>query len=232
MLQFLPSEPFLSNELEPLISKKSKESNNKNRATMAISYTALGIHVIWTVLFIILFTTQDSIGKVETRPVENNWWTYDETTKTLTIHANVVEIGHSRELRSNKLLKSTVSNRLVVHGDVESSTANIVSNLLFHGLPIEHVLKQGPPGVTGAQGSKGDTGETGPSGSKGDTGAVGAQGAQGFKGDTGETGAQGPQGDTGENIWWTYDEDKRQLNLLTDVVDTGTIIAKNFHIKD
>ena len=329
MLQFLQSKPLLTNELEPLISKKSKEL--KKNTTRTISYASLGVHFIWTVLFIILFTTQDSTVKVETRPVENNWWTFDETTKILTIHANVVEIGQPRELRSNKLLKATVSNRLIVHGDVKSSTVNIDSNLMLHGLPIENVLKQGPPGETGPSGSKGDTGavgetgskgatgetgpsgskgdtgavgetgskgdtgavgetgskgdtgavgetgskgdtgavgETGPSGSKGDTGAVGDTGPSGSKGDTGavgdtgpsgskgdtgavgetgskgdtgetgpsgskgDTGAVGETGDSGENVWWTYDKEKHQLNLLTDVVDTGTIIAKNFHIKD
>ena len=314
MLQLLPSKPLLTNELEPLISKKSKEL--KKNTTRTISYASLGVHFIWTVLFIILFTTQDSTVKVETRPVENNWWTFDETTKILTIHANVVEIGQPRELRSNKLLKATVSNRLIVHGDVKSSTVNIDSNLMLHGLPIENVLKQGPPGETGPSGSKGDTGavgetgskgatgetgpsgskgdtgavgetgskgdtgavgetgskgdtgavgetgskgdtgaigETGPSGSKGDTGAVGDTGPSGSKGDTGavgetgskgdtgetgpsgskgDTGAVGETGDSGENVWWTYDKEKHQLNLLTDVVDTGTIIAKNFHIKD
>ena len=247
MLRFLPSKSE---------SRKTLLSNVPARpVTNIISYVSLGLHVVWIVLFIVVFMNQQDhthgrqLVEVSTSNA-TDWWTYDETSKTLLIHADIVKIGQSEKLNSKRLLKAAAgTSKLIIHGELQSSTANIVSNILFHGLPIESSVK-GTKGDTGSQGAKGDTGsqgakgDAGPQGAKGDDGAKGDAGPQGVKGDAGANGDAGgkgdvgPQGekgavgDTGEGVWWTYDKDLKKLNLLTDVVDTGSIIATEFNIKD
>ena len=220
MLRFLPGE----SPKEKLLPKTKQNTSN------IISYVSLGIHVIWIGLFIVVFmnredhTHQRHLVEVSADNA-TDWWTYDKTSKTLIINADIVKIGQPKILNSKRLLKASGTSKLVIHGELESSTVNIASNILFHGLPIEKSI-QGPKGDTGP---KGDAGTQGPRGPKGDAGA------QGPKGDAGAQGVQGPQGapgNTGEGIWWTYNSDLKQLNLLTDVVDTGSIIATEFNIKD
>ena len=303
MLRFLPSE---SGE-EKLLPKNVPARSITN----IVSYVSLGMHAVWVVLFVVVFMNQGN-DTHEQHMVEvsaansTNWWTYDETSKTLVIHADIVKIGQPKVLNSKILLQASHTSKLVIHGAIESSSANIASDILFHGLPIENSIQgpkgdagprgaqgpqgsqgvkgddgaqgpqgsqgvkgddgaQGPQGVKGLkgdagaqgpQGVKGDAGAQGPQGVKGDAGAqgpqgvkglkgdAGAQGPQGVKGDTGpqgvkglkgDTGPQGVKGDageTGQGVWWTYDEQSHQLNLLTDVVDTGSIIATEFNIKD
>ena len=299
MLRFLPSES----------GKEEKNLLLKNvparPVTNIISYVSLGLHVVWIVLFIVFFMNQQDhthgrhLVEVSTSNA-TDWWTYDGTSKTLLIHADIVKIGQTKKLNSKRLLKAAGTSKLVIHGEIESSTANIASNILFHGLPIESSFKgakgdAGPQGVKGDAGAKGDAGPQGvkggdgPQGAKGDAGAKGddgakgdagtqgvkgdagthgakgddgTQGAKGAKGDVGPQGAKGANGDagtqgakgakggagpqgvkgdagdkgdageTGEGVWWTYDKNLKQLNLLTDIVDTGSIIATEFNIKD
>ena len=293
MLRFLPSETV---EKQPLLSQ------NKKKVSTIISYVSLGLHVVWVVLFIVIFMKPHAHERrlVEVNAPNStsaNWWTYDDTSKTLIIHADTVKIGHPTVLTSKRLLKASGTSKLVIHGAIESSSANIASDIMFHGFPIENII-QGAKGDTGPQGFKGDTGASGVQGEagvkgeagapgvqgeagapgvqgeagvKGDVGAPGVQGEAGVKGDAGEAGvkgdvgaqgakgeagasgsngeqgakgeagasgsngeqgAKGDAGETGEGVWWTYDKDLKQLNLLTDIVDTGTIIATEFNIKD
>ena len=191
------------------VEKATVEGLPKNISNI-VSYVSLGIHVIWIVLFIVVFMNHDDHTH-ERRLDTGNWWTFDETLNTLIIHAEIVKIGQPKplHLHSKRLLTATDfpvtgTSKLVIHGAIESSSAKITSNILFHGLPIENYI----------QGPKGDTGEVGGVGSKGDTGE------------------QGVSSNTGEGVWWTYDPNLNQLNLLTDVLDTGTIIASEFNIKD
>ena len=58
------------------------------------------MHLVWTVLFIVVFLNQDvQVHKrslVEVAANDNGkWWTFDEHTKTLLIHADV---GQNREV--------------------------------------------------------------------------------------------------------------------------------------
>ena len=153
MLRFLPS--------ESQDEKKTLLSNNvpARSVTKIISYVSLGLHVIWIILFIVVFMNQQDhthgrqLVEVSTSNA-TDWWTYDETSKTLLIHADIVKIGQPKKLNSKRLLKAAGTSKLVIHGEIESSTANIASNILFHGLPIESSVK-GAKGDAGPQGVKG-----------------------------------------------------------------------------
>ena len=211
MLHFLPSQ----DEKKQLLSKNVA----KRPVTNIVSYVSLGLHVVWIALFVVVFMHHDKHTHVRnlvevSANNDSSWWTYDEKSKTLTIHANIVKIGQTNGLNSKRLLKATSTSKLVIHGAIESSSVNVANNILFHGLPIETSI-QGPKGDTGAQGAtgtKGDTGPQGATGTKGDigpqgapgaNGATGAQGAPGTKGDTGAqgtTGAKGEKGDTGDAV--------------------------------
>ena len=187
-------------------------------------YVSLGLHIICISLISYLFVkpephqTHRQLINIQTNN-DTSWWTFNSETKTLHIHAQVVTIGQSTLGRS-RLLKTGPSAKLVVHGDVESRSVDVLANMLFHGAPIQNSMKGdvGPPGVsgspgvrgdtgspgvrgdTGSPGIKGDTGNTGPSGVKGDTGAPGVSGSPGVKGDTGPpgvSGSPGVKGDTG-----------------------------------
>ena len=348
-------------ELDLTKRKLLPASPARNTNTMVIlASVAVGLHVIWLVLAIVLFANMDThsharqLVEISTNTMGqasvSDWSSYDSASKVLTIHADVVNIGAPRELASRRLLQATGSSKLVIHGALESATANVANQFIFHGLPLEHAIQgergpmgprgmkgdtglpgprgipggmgpagdvgptgpqgikgdtglpgpQGIKGDTGPQGIKGDAGPAGPQGSKGDTGPQGikgdagllgprgipgdmgpagdvglpgprgipgdmgpagdvglpgikgATGPQGIKGDTGPqgikgdtglqgapgvAGEQGPAGqpavnpNTGEDVWWSYDAATNQLNLLTDVVDTGTITASGYNIK-
>ena len=241
--------------LEFLARDQDKQVEQTIKSKNVVLYISLGMHLVWTTLVIFVFLNQDvhvhkrSLAEISANDT-SKWWTFDEHTKTLLIQADVVKIGQPRLLSSNKnSFKSSGSSKLIIHGGVESASVQIANRLddrsvnlgergvnrgvndavrgVNDAVCINYVCV-GAQGVNGATGDVGAQGDIGATGAKGDVGAKGATGGKGGKGDEG---AKGDEGYTGEGIWWTYDNDLKQLNLLTDVVDTGTIIATEFNIK-
>ena len=183
---------------------KRKQRFGNNNCTWPF-YVSLVAHIIWASLIIYLFLKPEPTYTQRQLVDSPEWWTYDSSTKTLYIHAKTVYIGE-KKLERNRLLHPSSGAKLIVHGNVESSSVDILSQILYHGTPLQKTLQgqkgdaglQGPKGNKGDAGVKGDVGLQGPKGNKGDAGVKGDTGLQGPKGNKGDVGLQGPKGNKGD----------------------------------
>ena len=189
---------------------KRKQRFGNNNCTWPF-YVSLVAHLIWASLIIYLFLKPEPTYTQRQLVDSPEWWTYDSSTKTLHIHAKTVYIGE-KKLERNRLLHPSSGAKLIVHGNVESSSVDILSQILYHGTPLQKTLQgeKGDAGLQGPKGNKGDAGVKGDVGLKGDTGLQGDAGLQGPKGDAGlqgpksdkgpkgDNGLQGPKGDNGD----------------------------------
>ena len=233
---------------------KRKQRFGNNNCTWPF-YVSLVAHLIWASLIIYLFLKPEPTYTQRQLVDSPEWWTYDSSTKTLHIHAKTVYIGE-KKLERNRLLHPSSGAKLIVHGNVESSSVDILSQILYHGTPLQKTLQgekgdaglqgpksdKGPKGDNGLQGPKGDNGDTGLKGDAGLQGPKGDAGLQGPKGDAGvngDTGLQGDKGDTGksgENEWWVYESGELRVNAsniyFSNLHTDGDIIAHGKIVTD
>jgi len=178
-----------------VMNKKRTKRFVKNNRTW-ISYVSLTAHLTWASLIIYLFIRPEPTFMPRKLADSYEWWSYESSTDTLHIRAQTVYIGE-KKLKGSRRLHTSTGTKLIVHGKVESSSVDILSQFLYHGIPLENSL-QGPRGLQGSKGDKGEKGDAGLQGSKGDKGEKGDAGLQGSKGDKGEKGETGETGEKGD----------------------------------
>ena len=148
-----------------VMNKKRTKRFVKNNRTW-ISYVSLTAHLTWASLIIYLFIRPEPTFMPRKLADSYEWWSYESSTDTLHIRAQTVYIGE-KKLKGSRRLHTSTGTKLIVHGKVESSSVDILSQFLYHGIPLENSL-QGPRGLQGSKGDKGEKGETGEFGKTGE----------------------------------------------------------------
>ena len=204
-----------------MYTKRTQRFTNNN-CTWSF-YISLAAHIISASLIIYLFVKPEPTYTQRQLANSPKWWTYESSSETLHIHATNVHIGKTvhtdnQKSKRRRLMHSSGA-KLFVNGIVQSESVDILSQILYHGTPLQNTL-QGP------KGDKGDTGLKGDVGVKGDTGL---QGDIGLKGDTGPKGDDGDTGKSGENEWWVYESGELRVNASELRVNASNIYFSNLH---
>jgi len=187
-----------------MYTKRTQRFTNNN-CTWSF-YISLAAHIISASLIIYLFVKPEPTYTQRQLANSPKWWTYESSSETLHIHATNVHIGKTvhtdnQKSKRRRLMHSSGA-KLFVNGIVQSESVDILSQILYHGTPLQNTLQgpkgdKGDTGLKGDVGVKGDTGLQGDIGLKGDTGPKGDDGDVGVKGDAGLQGDIGLKGDTG-----------------------------------
>ena len=192
-------------------SKRKKRFANNNCPWS--SYISLVSHLTWASLIIYLFVRPESTSTprqlADSTPSQvadsSEWWTYDSSTETLHIRAKTVYIGE-KNLKRSRLLDPYSGTRLIVNGNLESSSVSLLEPKLLSFLKHDDYYY-----LSGLISQKT------------------LQGPRGERGERGDSGSQGEPGKSCENEWWRYEDGDLHVNVsnayFSNLSTTGDIIA-------